>query len=450
MKGETWALRTALSSRSQWAGGITKSAWTAVVRLKTSVSLAVLDQASTSAANFVLTVIAARALPIDEFGHYAIVWALSLLLQNVGGSLVDETLPAIFSSHGQAMRRRLPSICGWLSFLLSGGMAVIVLICTLIAWSWLPQYRDLLMCLVVVAPVQQVQRCTRRLCYLQYRQDVAARSSAAAAVVLLAGSVAMWLADECTGPRLVLLWGIAGAAASIVAYRAGVLRFTWTRFAYLKWTARECWKAGRWLIGSSIAIWLTNVYILPFAAAISGPAASGILRAEQALFMPVAQFTAAMAYLLIPHLAEIRVKQGPHRLRGAGIRCVVTFGTLAVMYSAVILAMDGRLLALIYHKPEITAAAGLLWPFAIVTVLETCVQGLGMALVAAASNRAIFWARIWSAPLFLGGAAVAGPSMGIDGVLWALVISAAVSASMHAAAFVRTTGDARTDGRHAS
>src|SRR5581483_7030431 len=88
----------------RWARTAISSAWTLAKRWRASIGFALLDQAMTSFANFAVFAIAARILPIDEFGKYSIVWAFSMLAVPAATALLVEPLPAITSSRRSSTR----------------------------------------------------------------------------------------------------------------------------------------------------------------------------------------------------------------------------------------------------------------------------------------------------------------------------------------------------------
>ena len=60
---------------------------------------------------------------------------------------------------------------------------------------------------------------------------------------------------------------------------------------------------------------------------------------------------------------------------------------------SVILVKSENLLALVYHNAAITASVGLLWPLALVYIMEGATVVVGMILLAEVRVRAIFLTR---------------------------------------------------------
>lgn len=423
-------------SRGRWSRAI-RSAFDAAHHWKASVGFALLDQGMTSFASFTQTTIAARVLPIDEFGRYVIVWSLSLLVLGCTTALIIDPLAAITSARRPSMRRPILAAAARLSFLLGGVLAVLILISGLMVQAWSEMFGMMLLCLAVASPFQQMQMASRRFCYILRRQAVAAASAVAYATVLVGGVIGLWASDCCTAPSLILLSGAASLAACAVGSAWGCLPVSKVRPALRNWLMRQCWRTGRWLAGSSLTAWISNASILPITAAIAGPSGSGILRAVAILFMPINQINWAMGSLLVPHLAEVGTRRPADRLRTAALLTIATLGAIATAYSVVILVLGSNLLALIYNKLEITAASSLLWPFSISGVLDALAAAMAIVLVANATTRYIFWARVASGAVLLPCALYLGLTIGLDGLGWAWAIANAIFVLVLLPALVR-------------
>jgi len=287
------------------------------------------------------------------------------------------------------MRLPILTAAAQLSFLLGGVLALLIMIAGLVAEAWIGTFGVLLLCLAVSSPFQQVQMASRRFCYILRRQAVAAASAGAYAIVLVGGVIGLWASDRCTAPSLILLSGAASLAACAVGYARGCLPISKTRSAIRKWLVRQCLRTGKWLAGSSLAGTASLAGFFAIAAAVAGPTATGIFRAQGILFMPVGQVTWAMASLLIPHMAEVGAKR-PQKLRRAALVTIFGLGIMATAYSAGVLTLGSDLLDTLFHKPEVTAASRLLWPLAAYAILDAVNTAISIALVANAATRSIF------------------------------------------------------------
>src|SRR5262245_56950293 len=150
---------------------------------------------------------------------------------------------------------------------------------------------------------------------------------------------------------------------------------------------RQCWHSGRWLAGSVVILSMSNFLILSITAVILGPAESGILRAVQVLFMPIYQVASAMGSLLIPRVAEVGANNSVSRLQAVSLQTIAGLGALATAYSSLIVVFGSDLLVLIYQKPEIAAASGLLWLFSICAILDAFTAAIAIVLIAVAATK---------------------------------------------------------------
>ena len=74
---------------------------------------AFIDQGVYSLANFLLTVLYASWLPLDDFGRYVVVWTVALFIEAIQVSLIVDSLPAIASRYGRHNRARVDTPAFW-------------------------------------------------------------------------------------------------------------------------------------------------------------------------------------------------------------------------------------------------------------------------------------------------------------------------------------------------
>ena len=403
---------------------------------KASIGFALFDQGMTSFANFAQLIIAARVMPIDEFGNYSIAWSFSMLVVFTGTALLVDPLPAITSIRRPSIRRPLLAAAVRLSVVMGCALAALLATGGLTARAWSPTWTGLLLCLAVTSPLQLLQSTSRRLCYLLRREGVAAASAAVYTVVLISGLVVLSATTLCSASGLILLSGAASLAASAVGVARGCVPLSKVRAPLWKWLMKQCWHSGRWLAGSVVIFSMSNFLVLSITAVILGPSASGILRAVQVLFMPIYQAASAMGSLLIPRVAEVGASNRASRLRTVSLLTIAGLGALATVYSVVILVFGSDLLVLIYKKPEITAASGLLWLFSICAIVDAVTAAMAFVLVAIAVTKCTFWARVASTAVLLTGALCLGPAIGLDAIVWAGTAGSAASACIHGVALI--------------
>lgn len=407
-----------------------KAAWTAAQRWRTRILLAIADQGAASTANFLLTVLLALWLPLDDFGRYVLVWSASVLIESAQVALITDSMPAIVSRHGQRNRRRLDVAGAWVVMMYGAVTSIVIAAVAAVASQWWPQYTVPLLCLAAVNPTQRLYIYLRRLCYIRGRQDAATTASVAYGAILLVGTVALLNLDLLSIASVILLWGVANGAAVVIISGKGVSCFRRAKPATVNWLIRRLWRSGRWLAGAAIGFWITTWGLFPIVAVMAGAEAAGLVRALQNLFTPIIQFNAALNLAILPRVADKVVSAGQHYARRFAFYATAVFTIIVVLYAALIMIEAPRLLNLLYRKPEIVAAAHLLWPLALAMILESARQGSSMALLALNRTQMFFVSRVAAVTVFLVAAGALSQVLGWEGILWANVLSHLVGTGM--------------------
>jgi len=291
-------------------------------------------------------------------------------------------------------------------------------------------YIDALLALAVANPLQRLYLYFRRLAYIRDRQDVAAAMAASYGVVSLAGAVILMAAGTLSLPAAILLWGLGSFAAVTTAAILGVACPRVTRAANVVWLASELWRSGGWLCGAAIANWISNWAVFPIVAATSGAGTAGIIRALQNLLTPAVQFNAALHMAILPRVADKVADVGRHYGRWFAWRATAVFAAIALIYCVAILAAAKPVLSTLYKKPEIAAAAYLLWPLAIAIVLESARQASAISLLANRRTRVVFVARWIALGVFAGAGLVLHALIGFAGILWATAVASGTGAAI--------------------
>ncbi len=413
-------------------------------RWRARLAFAVLDQGAASTANFLQTILYAIWLPLDDFGRYVIVWSVSLLIENAQIALIMDPMPAVVARYGQRNRRRLDSAGGWV-VLAYGALASVLILCALpFVARFAAEFTLPLLCLAVANPLQRTYIFLRRLCYIRDRQDAAATASFFYGATLVGGAFALLHAGRLSVEAAILLWGVANAVAVAAIRIAGIDCFRRSRRAAVVWLARQLWIAGRWLGGAAIGFWISTWGLFPIVAAMAGTEAAGVVRALQNLFTPIVQFNAAINLALLPRVADKIVAAGHGYARRFALYATAAFTGSVVLYGTLVMLESKTLLTLVYGKPEIAAAAHLLWPLMLAMILESARQGSSIALLAISRTRMFFWSRVIGIGAFVAGAFLLGRALGADGILWANVIAHALGTGVLMIEAARIAADAPT------
>ena len=403
-----------------------KSFWLLAGKWKWRLIFALTDQGLLSLSNFILTIILANKLTIEAFGNYSIVWTITLFVENIGASLINEPLPAIVSKHTASDRASILRAASFISLSLALGLSLLILGSGFVVEIRSHELGVLLLYLAVVSPVQRLQLFVRRLCYLEDRQGVAALAALISASTLLGGLAMLIGLDELSARATLMLWGAAGASTIIVGLLTGVLSTVPPTAAAVLSLARNLWDSGRWLLATSVVAWFGWQGIIPLLAIYAGAGAAGVLRAIMNLFTPVTQANAAINLALLPRFADIAAESGLHRLRVSSLYGTALFFCVASAYSAVFFFFPQRAVSLIYNNQEIVAANWLLWPIGLTTIIKSLGQGFFVTLLAVARTQTLFLFRMAGFATFVTGALIFTPGFGIVGFVWSMAASTAV------------------------
>ena len=410
------------------------AAWATLRRWRGRLLFAFADQGLFSATNFVLTILYAAWLPIEDFGRYVVVWTAALFIEAIQTSLIIDALPAISSHYGRRNRRRFDSAATWVVAGFSLGSSALLAITAILLAERIPSYAWPVLILALVNPAQRFYLFVRRLCYIRDRQSVAAAAAAAYAIVSVCSAAALIALQALTVSAAIAVSGFGAAAAIATSLLLGIGRAFRSRPSHVIWLAAKIWSASRWLTPASIVAWLITWGIFPLIAAIGGAATAGIVRALQNLLTPIVQFNAALNLTLLPRVADNVADHGGGYARRFARRGTAIFTGSALVYCAIIIAAAPAILPMLYRKPEIAAAAALLWPLSLTIVCEAARGASSIALLATRRTRIVFTARIAALAAFACAGTALGNLTGYTGVLWANAIGTAVGAAVVMAA----------------
>jgi O-antigen/teichoic acid export membrane protein len=276
--------------------------------------LASIDQAIISLANFVATVILARLVSPTELGVYGVGFTSLRLVRSIQEGLVIQPINTFGSSMDLAHFRRYVTSASIIQFLIALSSSVVVAIG---GWVLTRMGNDIagpaLYSLWFTFLFWQLQEHLRRVLYT--RGDVlnAVINTALANGIRLV--VLVWWAarGELTGigGLHAIAWG------SLAALVPGLwqTRSYWTAdFANLIETWRKNWDFGRWILGGTLANWVSIEFYPVLTAGMISFAAAGAYRALQNLVAPIHLLLRATDTFLTPRAARLYAASGKRAL----------------------------------------------------------------------------------------------------------------------------------------
>jgi O-antigen/teichoic acid export membrane protein len=415
-------------------------AWLFTHRWKGRIFFAFADQGLFSASNFVLTILYATWLPIEDFGRYVVIWTVALFIEAIQTSLVIDSLPAIVSRYGRRKRQRIDIAALWVVIAFSIASSLLLAGAAAALSGPFPNYVGPLLVLALANPLQRLYLLFRRLCYIRDRQAVAAAAAFVYGIASFGGVFALAHFHVISVGAVLALSGLGSAAAIVLIMFAGVGRLTTIRPMNVVWLASQIWSSSRWLAPAAVVSWVITWGMFPIIAAVSGSAAAGIVRALQNLLTPVVQFNAALNLAILPRVADKVVDHGEPYARTFAIRATVIFTATVSAYCALILATSHIILPAIYKKPEIAASAYLLWPLALAIVCEGARIASSMSLLVTRRTRVVFMARLVALAAFVGTGIVLAYFMGYVGIMWANALGTAAGTAIVIGAALKRRG----------
>jgi O-antigen/teichoic acid export membrane protein len=355
--------------------------------------LASFDQAVISMANFLATVILARMVSPTELGVYGVGFTSLRLIRSIQDGLVIQPINTYGSSMDLPNFRRYVTSASIIQLLLALAASITAVIG---GWVLTRMGNDIagpaLYSLWFVFLFWQLQEHLRRVLYT--RGDVlnAVINTTLANGIRL--GVLLWWAvrGELTGigGLHAIAWG------SLAALVPGLwqTRSYWTAdFANLIETWRKNWDFGRWILGGTIANWVSIEFYPVLTAGMISFAAAGAYRALQNLVAPIHMLLRATDTFLTPRAARLYSTNGKialiHNLRLtyliAGIP-ILCFLSIAILFPI-------PLLRLLYGETYVSYSSGMVL-MAIFYALWFAYWPLQTALKAARLSRPIFIANL--------------------------------------------------------
>jgi O-antigen/teichoic acid export membrane protein len=377
-------------------------------------ALTLADQLVSSASNFLLGVLIARAGGADALGAFGIAFLVWLAVVGVNRALVTEpmTVHGLAGSRAQLRDGLLASVV--LGLLIGAALAAL---CGVVALAGVGVVGVL--ALAPWLPSLLAHDYCRAAAFRQQRPDRALLGDVTFAVVQVALTVVLFVLDVADVAAFLAAWGLgatAGSAAGMAV--AGIGWGTRGGLARL----RTLWPRSRWFLaefGTSFPADQGYLLLLPL---ILGTAQFGLYRAGASLIGPVVVLFLAGGNVGLPECVR-RLRQDAMpglahytpRLTGAVL-------AVTVLYCGVVAAFAEPLLRVSYG-PEFVEAAVITYLVAGQYVLIALGFGFGVAMKAADQMRQLWAMRAFSAVVSIVGVIVLASWLGLPGAGLASIVA---------------------------
>jgi O-antigen/teichoic acid export membrane protein/thymidylate kinase len=296
--------------------------------------LAVLDQGLISGSNFLLAILLARWLSAEQYGAYALSFAIFVLFSFIQQGLFLEPMSVFGPSIYRNSQREYLGTLIWLQ----GALAAVALVLAVFAVATFLHndtglFPMALLGMAFSAPCVLLYWFSRRAFYLQLRPGRAV-GGALLYWVLLSIGVGLLVRTRLLSPFTAFLsMGVAALFTSVHQLRQLRPILSKRKKTFDWWSiSKRHWNYGRWATLGSLFIWIPWSVYYPVVAHFSGLAEVASLRALLNLALPVTQTLSAFTLLFLPHASHISEQESWDGARGLALRITAFFALGAVMY----------------------------------------------------------------------------------------------------------------------
>ena len=400
-------------------------------------NLAYVDQALVSGVNFLTAIVLARALGLQEFGRFSLIWMVVQFLNTLQSSLVIVPMMSIGPLQTETDRAAYDGAIlvqqGLLSLVLVGGLWLLGGLASMLGGSafgvWLPQgmlepLNAILWPLLAVVLGCQWQECLRRLFFSREHPGKALLNDVVSYLGQFAVLLSLLAAAGLPGipplTMITVLWVIAGSSGVAVAVGLLMLGPIQIDLTTIRSVCARHWRFSRWLLASGMLQWLSASYLILTAGWVLGAAAVGAIKAAQSLIGLTHVLFNGLSNIVPIRLGQALTRQGFDAMEHTLWRISLTGGsiTAALMIPAMFFAEP--LLALVYGA-DYGEFGWVLRVFVAVYLLMFLIQQMSFGLRALECTRPIFIGYLLTAlvsVLFAGALVERG---GIAGVMWGMV-----------------------------
>lgn len=374
------------------------------------------DQGLSSLTNFLVGIVIAKNVGLEDFGAYALAFSAYCLVLGVGRAVASEPFAVRYSALKSGQSRAAASAAAGTALTLGAAGSIVALA----AGALLPaEYRGLAVALAIILPGIILQDAWRLLFFARGQGRAAFTNDLVWALLLVPAFTVDFLDGEVSAASLFLAWGCAGTGAAVL----GILQFgampsaggsmRWLRENKTLWPRYVC--EGLAINGSQ------QLYMFVLAG-ITGLASVGALRLVLVVLGPVNVLVQGIGAVAVPEAARALAVSRTRLQRTASVFSVLVAAGAAV-WGLVVFLLPDQWIALVAGSGWFAAGA-LAMPLVLVQVLNGARTGPIAALRAMGEAKRSMWTRIavslLNILLAVGGALAAG----ITGAAWGLALAA--------------------------
>jgi O-antigen/teichoic acid export membrane protein len=314
-------------------------------------SLAVLDQALFSGANFLVNILLARWLPPEEYGAFAVALSIYYLLLGFHTAVITEPMMVFGAGKYREQFRKYFGMVLWGHWVIG---TLVALGLSVAAWVFLqlrsPLMAQALFGLAIAAPFWLLLWLTRQGCYAQLRPNDAVVGSGFNILAVVAGLLLLWRVGVISSLTGFVLLGATGGLASLVLLRE--LRPQMARYVGNPTPSillADHWGYGRWSILGFLLYWASGQILMLLIPIFLGLMASATVAATWTLYRPISQFMQALNSLVLPAFSRLASEpDGQKHLRRKVIGVAGLFAGAAFLYALTVSIFAKPILHFLY------------------------------------------------------------------------------------------------------
>ncbi len=303
-------------------------------------SFSLVDPATTVSAGLLVNLLLARWLPAQQYGAFALVFALFLFLAGIHNALVLEPM----SINGPAnYPRNLADYFEaqiWAHLALTAALATPLLFtaAVLALFGYGGPLPGALLGAGLALPFILLFWLARRMCHILERPVSAMSASAFSLALLLCGLLALQVTHKITPFLVFLFLGFSSLCAALLIFHKLQIGLDETRPCSVSWVsaAEENWRYGRWQLGDAVCFASLGQTAMLLAPILLGLAAAGKLSAMQLPALLTLQCGAAAAMLLLPSFARESLTGSSKRLRQLAHCVSLSLAGAALLFAALL------------------------------------------------------------------------------------------------------------------
>jgi O-antigen/teichoic acid export membrane protein len=400
---------------------------------------AVMDQGLFATSNFVLNMLLARWLTLQDYGAFTIAFTVFLFFGTFHTALLTEPMlvlgPGRYSGRLSEYMDVLLYAHLWFAAL---GSLMLLLASLGFGLSGSRVFALALLGLALAGPFILFLWLMRQACYVRLEPHLAASGGVLYLALMLAGLYALYQREWLSPVSALGVMGFSSLAAGLwLARRLHIGMPLWVSHRLFREICRDHWGYGRWATATEALTWIpSNVYYL-LLPAWGGLEATAVLKALWNLTMPILHANAALAALLVPTLTQAR-RDGRF---GHLVRLALTLFTAGAALYWVLLGLFQQQLVSWLYGGQYRGYENLLWLLGFSPLIAGAVKALGAALRALERPDRLFWAYLLSTVVTLTLGLGCMAAWGIVGVGVGFVLSDAAKA-LAMWAYYRRLGEA--------